>query len=97
MRRTGNFENNPFYARKEEIRFDKVYSEKDFKKDCWYVQEMSRKNLLNPEQIDLVVYFWINQLKPEDRKIRKIAKETMKYIIFLRKAAKTDAKQIDKK
>ena len=58
---------------------------------------MSRKNLLTPDQIDLVIYFWINQLKPEDRKIRKIAKKTMKYIIFLRKAAKTDAKQIDKK
>ena len=95
--RNGKFENNPFFARKEEIRFDRVYSEKDFRKDCWYVQEMSRKNLLNPDQIDLVVYFWVNQLKPEDRKIRKIAKETMKYILVLRKAAKEDVKQIDKK
>ena len=58
---------------------------------------MSRKNLLNQDQIDLVVYFWVNQLKPEYRKIRKIAKETMKYIHVLRKAAKEDVKQIDKK
>ncbi|KKK66280.1 hypothetical protein LCGC14_2965680, partial [marine sediment metagenome] len=78
------------------IRFDKVYSEKNFERDCWYVQELVRKKLLNPEQIDLVVYFWVGQLKPVDRNIKKVAKETAKYITFLKKVEKRDAKQIDK-
>lgn len=95
--RTGRFENNPFYSHKDEIDFDKVYSEKDFEKDCWYIDNIAKKNLLTTDQIDLVIYFWINQLKPADRKIKKIAKETLKYIVFLRKAAKRDAKQLDEK
>jgi len=87
----GKFENNPFYLQKHQIRFDKVYSEKDFKKDCWHIQGIANKNLLTREQIDLVVYFWIGQLKPVDRNIKKIAKETVKYMFFLRKVAKRDA------
>lgn len=97
MMRLGKFEGNPFYAEKDQIHFDKVYSEKDFEKDCWYISELARKNLLTPDQIELVVYFWVGQLKPADRKIKKIAKETLKYIVFLKKAAKRDAQQIDKK
>ena len=101
------FENNPFFDRKDEIRFDKVYSEKDFQRDCWYMEQFTKKNLLTQEQIELIVYFWVGQLKPMDRKIKKVAKETLKYMAFLRKVAKEekekekeaerDAEQIDKK
>ena len=91
------FENNPFFDRKDEIRFDKVYSEKDFEKDCWYVENIKKKKLMTDEQIELIAYFWVGQLKPMDRKIRKVAKQTLKYMAFLKKVAKKDVKQIDKK
>ena len=86
------FENNPFFDRKNEIRFDKVYSEKDFEKDCWYIENIKKKKLMTDEQIELVAYFWVGQLKPMDRKIRKVAKQTIKYMAFLKKVAKRDAK-----
>ena len=91
------FENNPFFDRKDEIRFDKVYSERDFEKDCWYVENIKKKKLMTDDHIELIAYFWVGQLKPMDRKIKKVAKQTLKYMAFLKKVAKRDAEQIDKK
>ena len=79
---------NPLFDRKDEIFFDKVYSEKDFNKDCGWIDKLKNDKLLNEPNLVLLSRFWITELKKEDRKIRKIAKQSIKYMMFLRKSEK---------
>ena len=67
------FENNPFYDLKDKLTFDKVYSEKDFEKDCLRIEQARNKKLFTQESLVMLSDFWVRQLSKDKRNIRRIA------------------------
>ncbi len=82
------FSNNPFYDLKDKLTFDKLYSEKDFEKDCVWIQRIRNKELLTQESLVMLSDFWVRNLSKEKRNIKRIAKKTIAYMHFLRKTQK---------
>ncbi len=89
------FSNNPFYDLKDKLVFDKLYSEKDFEKDCVWVQRLKNKKLLSEVNIQILSRFWISRLEEPDRNIRKIAQDSLTYFRELKRIEKLGV--IDKK
>ena len=82
------FENNPFYDLKHKLTFDKVYSEKDFEKECQWIERIKNKKLLTHESLVMLSDFWVRNLSKDKRNIKRIAKKTIAYMHFLRKTQK---------
>lgn len=83
---------NPLLIRKSQLTFTKDYSEQDFHKDCVWVEIIFEKKLLNKDSLELLAYFLIGKLNDDTLTQDKIARETAKYLVFLRKLEKSDAK-----
>ena len=53
--------------------------------DVWFLEKTKDDKLCNEDQVGMIAQFCVRQLEPSDRKIKKVSKETIKYMFALRK------------